>query len=106
MTMASTTFALKFSIACCDSISTLEAVLSAARRGGLSLAAITFVEGPHHGCASMRIHCADEDRVDLFLHRLRQLLDVSNVVVQPLYVAHWSATLAADGQHMSTRQTG
>jgi acetolactate synthase regulatory subunit len=81
--MAPTTFALQFSITRGNPISTLEAVLSHARRGGLALASVTFTEGAHEDRATMRIRCGDADRIYLFLTRLGKVIDVSDVVVRP-----------------------
>jgi acetolactate synthase small subunit len=80
--MMATTFGLKFSIARCDPIGTLEAVLSTARRAGIALASVTFCEGQHAASATMRIRASDADRVELFLLRLARVIDVSDVVVQ------------------------
>ncbi len=78
--MDTTTFSLTFSIARCDPMGTLEAVLATARRGGIELVSLTFAEGSHTDTAAMRVRSDEADRLELFLLRLGNLFDVSNLV--------------------------
>ena len=78
--MDTTTFSLTFSLAKSDPMGTLEAALATARRGGIDLVSLTFAEGSHGDTAAMRVRSDDADRLELFLVRLANLIDVSNLV--------------------------
>ena len=77
--MNPTTLSLSFCIDHADPMSTLEAVLATARRGGLTLARLTFTEGPKVYQALIGVQADDPDQLGLFQLRLNNLLDISNV---------------------------
>ncbi len=85
--MDAMSLAIKFELTRCDPIGTLEAILSTARRGGLTLAAISYTEGVRHHSATMQIRAEDADRLSLFLLRLGKVITVRNVAVQLLLEA-------------------
>jgi len=78
--MNSPTLSLTFSIDSADPMATLEQVLATARRGGLCLASIAFTHGAHDASAAMRLRADDADRLDLFVLRLGNLIDVGDVI--------------------------
>lgn len=77
--MNSPTLSLSFSVARHDTLGTLETVLSIARRGGLQLAGMTLHESRPFDVATMTLRADDSDRLDLFVRRLGNVIDVSNI---------------------------
>lgn len=77
--MNSPTLSLSFSVARHDTPGTLETVLSIARRGGLQLAGLTLHEGLPFDVATMTVRAADRERLDLFVLRLGNVIDVSDI---------------------------
>lgn len=92
--MNPTTLSLSFCIDHADPMSTLEAVLATARRGGLTLARLTFTEGPMVHQALIGVQANEPDQLELFLLRLNNLLDISKVAchrspdISPFHVLH------------------
>lgn len=57
-------------------MSTLETVLATARRGGLHLVRLQMDQGDGVDTVSMELAATDPELLDLFCHRLRNLLNV------------------------------
>lgn len=67
-----------------DTLDTLEAVLATARRGGLELHALHLVRHAHDTAVALAIGTNDADRIDLFKHRLRNIIGVLDVLDHPV----------------------
>lgn len=60
-------------------IDTLEAVLAIARRGGLRLSRLHLTARDTDDLVSIELLASEHDLLDLFEHRLRNLINVSNI---------------------------
>lgn len=77
--MDPTTLSLNFCVARNDPMSTLEAVLATARRGGLTLTGFTYTAGDDRHSAAIEVQADDANRLELFVLRLGNVIDISNV---------------------------
>ena len=77
--MTSTYLPLTFCLDKNTAIDTLEAVLAIARRGGLRLSRLHLTTRETDDLVSMELLAGEHDPLDLFEHRLRNLVDVFNI---------------------------
>jgi acetolactate synthase regulatory subunit len=72
---------LTFAVGKPQTLDALEAVLAIARRGGCQLASMQLRDGDGANHVALELLAPDPDLLDLFLTRLHNLFDITDIVV-------------------------
>ena len=70
---------LSFAVGKPQTLDALEAVLAIARRGNCQLASLQLRDGDHANHVALELTAPDPDLLDLFLTRLHNLFDISEI---------------------------